>query len=75
LRLQPEIGHEFQELLDFAVLPAVPLALVDHPLGLVLWLPGNTGQGDEIVGLERFLRELGESLATQTVRCSSPRTR
>jgi DNA-binding PucR family transcriptional regulator len=32
---------------------------------LVLWLPGNTGQGDEIVRPERFLRELGESLATQ----------
>jgi hypothetical protein len=28
--LQAEIGHEFQELLDFAILPAVPLALIDH---------------------------------------------
>ena len=34
-------------------------------LGLVLWLPEETAQGDELVRLERFLRELTESLQTQ----------
>ena len=32
-------------------------------LGLVLWLPEETGGGDELAALERFLRELTESLA------------
>ena len=34
-------------------------------LGLVLWLPEQTAQGDELVRLEGFLRELTESLQTQ----------
>jgi GGDEF-like domain/PucR C-terminal helix-turn-helix domain len=34
-------------------------------LGLVLWLPEDAGGGDELAALERFLRELTESLATQ----------
>ena len=34
-------------------------------LGLVLWLPEETAQGDELVRLEGFLRELTESLQTQ----------
>ena len=34
-------------------------------LGLVLWLPAEGMQGDELVRLERFLRELTESLQTQ----------
>ena len=34
-------------------------------LGLVLWLPEETAQGDELVRLERFLRELTESLQAQ----------
>ena len=34
-------------------------------LGLVLWLPEQTAQDDDLVRLERFLRELTESLQTQ----------
>jgi DNA-binding NarL/FixJ family response regulator len=34
-------------------------------LGLVLWLPEDTTHGDELVRLERFLRELTESLQAQ----------
>lgn len=34
-------------------------------LGVVLWLPEETAPGDELARLERFLRELAESLQAQ----------
>ncbi|OBK78397.1 helix-turn-helix domain-containing protein [Mycobacterium sp. 1164985.4] len=47
-----------------AVTSAIRYPLRRRHLGLVLWLPAET-DGDELIRLERFLSELGESLATQ----------
>ncbi len=48
-----------------AVTSAIRYPLRRTHLGFVLWLSGETNQGDELIRLEQFLRELGESLATQ----------
>ncbi|MCV7038183.1 PucR family transcriptional regulator [Mycolicibacterium moriokaense] len=48
-----------------AVTSAIRYPLRRLHLGLVLWLPAETGRGDELIRLERFLQELGESLAAQ----------
>ena len=48
-----------------AITSAISYPMRRIHLGLVLWLPEETAQGDELVRLERFLRELTESLQTQ----------
>ena len=48
-----------------AITSAISYPMRRIHLGLFLWLPEETTQGDELVRLERFLRELTESLQTQ----------
>ena len=48
-----------------AITSAISYLMRRIHLGLFLWLPEETTQGDELVRLERFLRELTESLQTQ----------
>jgi hypothetical protein len=50
---------------DLDAITAIRYPMRRVHLGLVLWLPEDTGGGDELAALERFLRELTESLATQ----------
>jgi hypothetical protein len=48
-----------------AITSAISYPMRRLHLGLVQWLPEETTHGDELVRLERFLRELTESLQTQ----------
>ena len=48
-----------------AITSAIRYPLRRIHLALVLWLPEDTTEGDELVRLERFLREFAESLQTQ----------
>ncbi len=64
LRVREVLGALIDVDLD-AITSAISYPMRRIHLGLVLWLPEETPQGDELVRLEKFFRELTESLETQ----------